>query len=220
MSSITRSKLIVGVVGLILFVFMFIGIASWIISDLKTNEVLDKASYPAKVRDIVYIEVSIDDIPQGRIDIGLFNDVVPITTKNFRDLLIGERGNGQTIVGTVFHRIITNFVIQGGSLYDTMVKTGEISKEEYESFQFPDEPNGLALEHSTRYLVQMANRGPDTNNSQFCFMLKPSPHLNGKHVVFGRVVNGFEIVDNIEKLASSKSGEPQAVVRITAGGEY
>ena len=169
-----------------------------------------------KIGKLVFIEVSIDGVDYGRIDIGLYTYDVPITTENFRALLTGERG-GQSIIGTVFHRIITNFVIQGGRIYE---RGNGIPKEEYDAFTFPDEPRGLELKHSGRYVVQMANRGPDTNNSQFCFMLRESKHLNGKHVVFGRVVKGFEIVDAIEDLAASKDGTPRATVKITAGGEY
>lgn len=174
-------------------------------------------NYSPPIGKTVFVEISIDGIDYGRIDIGLFTYDVPKTTENFRSLVTGERGNGQSFIGTKFHRIITNFVIQGGGIYE---KGGFLSRAEYDSFVFDDEPRGLELKHSGRYIVQMANRGPNSNNSQFCFMLKESKHLNGKHVVFGRVTKGFEIVDAIENLAASPSGEPRAEVIITAGGEY
>lgn len=69
-----------------------------------------------------------------------------------------------------------------------------------------DEPNGLRLTHSKRYVLQMANSGPNTNGSQFCFMLGPAPHLNGKHVVFGEVVEGFDVVDKMEAAGVARDG--------------
>ena len=185
--------------------------------ELVEQQNTEEGEYVPRIGKTVYVEISIDGVDYGRIDIGLYTHDVPITTENFRSLLTGERGNGHSYVGTIFHRIKTNFVIQGGRIYE---RGGNVDRNEYDSFQFDDEPRGLELKHSGRYIVQMANRGPNTNNAQFCFMLKESPHLNGKHVVFGRVIKGFEIVDAIENLAASSSGEPRAEVKITAGGEY
>lgn len=83
-----------------------------------------------------------------------------------------------------------------------------------------DEPNGLRLTHSGRYILQMANSGPNTNGSQFCFMLGAAPHLNGKHVVFGQVVDGFEVVDRMEAAGVARDGIPLThKVSLVDGGE-
>ncbi|RLN44901.1 hypothetical protein BBJ29_001828 [Phytophthora kernoviae] len=79
---------------------------------------------------------------------------------------------------------------------------------------------GFILTHSKRYILQMANAGPNTNGSQFCFMLNPAPHLNGKHVVFGEVVEGFEVVDKMEAAGVGRDGIPlKHKVSFTDGGE-
>jgi cyclophilin family peptidyl-prolyl cis-trans isomerase len=182
---------------------------------------LDLTGLPPVTR-MVYLDIAIDGEQRGRIDIGLFYDHVPITCENFRQLVLGTRGKEQgypqSYVGASFHRIISDFVIQGGNL-----KTKDMPRTErslYDALQFDDEASGVELRHQGRYIVQMANAGPDTNNAQFCIMLKAAPHLNGKHAVFGRVVGGFKVVDLIEELASSEDGVPRANVTITGAGEY
>ncbi|CAI5708429.1 unnamed protein product [Peronospora destructor] len=115
------------------------------------------------------------------------------------------------------HRILKNFIVQCG---DYTRGTGTGGRSIYGS-RFDDEPNGLRLKHSKRYILQMANAGPDTNGNQFCFMLKAAPHLDGKHVVFGEVVEGFEVVDKMEQAGVEKDGMPlQHKVSFTNGGEF
>ena len=130
-----------------------------------------------------------------------------------RSLTTGERGEHYTYKGTRFHRIIPDFIVQGGGLQG-------LTREQQHGLTFDDEPTALQLKHDARYLVQMANRGPDTNGSQFCFMLKASPHLNGKHAVFGRVVEGFDVVDRMEMAGTrSSQGEPTEEVVVIDCGE-
>ncbi|CAH0482684.1 unnamed protein product [Peronospora belbahrii] len=137
--------------------------------------------------------------------------------ENFRVLTTGEKGPDYTFKGSVCHRILKNFIVQCG---DYTEGTGRGGRSIYNDQSFDDEPNGLRLKHSKRYILQMANRGPNTNGSQFCFMLKASPHLNGKHVVFGEVVEGFEVVDKMEEAGVERDGIPlQHKVSFTDGGE-
>ncbi|TDH67146.1 hypothetical protein CCR75_001599 [Bremia lactucae] len=171
---------------------------------------------PVIYRKYVWIDVAIDDVYVGRITAELYADIVPKTAENFRALTTGEKGTDYSFKGSKCHRILKDFIVQCGD-YTTGTGTGGRS---IYGMQFPDEPNGLRLHHSKRYLLQMANAGPDTNDSQFCFMLKASPHLNGKHVVFGEVVEGFEVVDKMEQAGVERDGIPlQHQVRLIDGGE-
>ncbi|RHY31994.1 hypothetical protein DYB25_009479 [Aphanomyces astaci] len=141
-------------------------------------------------RRYVWIDVEIDGKPVGRITAELYMDIVPATAENFRALVTGDNAAGISYKGSVCHRIITGFIVQCGDF--------ETGKE--------DEPAGLQLKHDKRYVLQMANSGEDTNGSQFCFMLGAAPHLNGRHVVFGQVVEGFEVVDLMETAGSAEDG--------------
>uniref|UniRef100_M4B514 Peptidyl-prolyl cis-trans isomerase n=1 Tax=Hyaloperonospora arabidopsidis (strain Emoy2) TaxID=559515 RepID=M4B514_HYAAE len=127
-----------------------------------------------------------------------------------------EKGPEYSYKGSVCHRIIKDFIVQCG---DFTRGTGTGGRSIYGA-AFDDEPNGLRLQHSKRYLLQMANSGRNTNGSQFCFMLKAAPHLNGKHVVFGEVIDGFDVVDKMEGAGVEKDGTPlQHKVSFTDGGE-
>ncbi|DAZ94660.1 TPA: hypothetical protein N0F65_000940 [Lagenidium giganteum] len=167
-------------------------------------------------RKYVWIDVAIDDVPIGRITAELYTDVVPKTAENFRALTTGEKGGDLTYKNSVCHRIIKGFVVQCG---DFETGKGYGGRSIYGA-KFDDEPNGLRLKHSKRYILQMANSGPNTNGSQFCFMLGPQPHLNGHHVVFGEVVDGFEVVDQMEAAGATDDGVPmEHKVSLIGGGE-
>ncbi|MER5793208.1 peptidylprolyl isomerase [Streptomyces sp. NPDC001980] len=159
--------------------------------------------------DNVYFDISINNEPAGRIVFNLFDDVVPQTARNFRELATGQNGFGYA--GSGFHRIIPQFMLQGG---DFTRGDGTGGKSIYGE-KFKDE--NFQLKHDRKYLLSMANAGPHTNGSQFFVTTVLTPWLDGKHVVFGEVVQGSEIVDRIEGFGS-QSGTPKAKVEITASG--
>tara|TARA_B100001093_G_scaffold520450_1_gene616069 strand:+ start:962 stop:1603 length:642 start_codon:yes stop_codon:yes gene_type:complete len=141
------------------------------------------------------------------IEIRLFDDELPITTKNFRQ--IAKNGiNGKKYNNSIFHRIIPNFMIQGGDILNNN-GTGSIS---IYGEKFDDE--GFSLKHDKPGLLSMANSGPNTNGSQFFITTVSTPHLDNKHVVFGEVVKGFEYIKEIEKIETDSNDKPYNRVEI------
>jgi len=158
----------------------------------------------------VFFDVTADGKPLGRIVMKLFADVTPKTAENFRALCTGDKGFGYE--GCVFHRIIPGFMIQGG---DFTRGNGTGGKSIYGS-KFPDE--NFIKKHTKPGVLSMANSGPNTNGSQFFITTAKTEWLDGKHVVFGEVVTGLDIVKKMESLGSD-SGKTSQKVEIKKSGE-
>ncbi|KIJ23969.1 hypothetical protein M422DRAFT_195296, partial [Sphaerobolus stellatus SS14] len=166
-------------------------------------------------RPIVYFDITIGGKPAGRIAFSLYSDIVPRTADNFRALSTGEKGVGQSgkplhYAGSGFHRVIKGFMIQGGDF--TAGNGGESIYGE----KFEDE--AFTVKHDKPFLLSMANAGKDTNGSQFFITAAPTPHLDGKHVVFGEVIRGKSIVRQIERLPIDSGDVPKEPVVITSSG--
>lgn len=170
----------------------------------------------ADITDRVYFDIDINSQPAGRVVIGLYGSVVPRTVANFKTLCDGttkDARSGKTLSfsGSSFHRIIPDFMIQGGD-FTNHNGTGGLSiygsKFEDENFQ---------LKHTGPGVLSMANAGPNTNSSQFFICTQKTKWLDKRHVVFGTVVEGYDVVKRIEKYGS-RSGTPSVKVTIRQAG--
>ena len=170
----------------------------------------------------VFFDVAIGNKASKKIIFELFSDIVPKTSENFLKLCTGELGkklaSGEPsqynlhYKGSIFHRIIPQFMIQGGD-FTQFNGTGGIS---IYGHKFNDE--NFRLKHDKPFLLSMANAGPNTNGSQFFITTAKTQWLDGKHVVFGQVVDGNDLVKEIEA-CGSQSGKPSEVVKIINCGK-
>nr|XP_058934560.1 E3 SUMO-protein ligase RanBP2-like isoform X2 [Kogia breviceps] len=158
---------------------------------------------------VVFFDVCADDEPLGRITMELFSNIVPQTAENFRALCTGEKGFG--FKNSIFHRVIPDFVCQGG---DITKHDGTGGRSIYGD-KFEDE--NFDVKHTSPGLLSMANRGQDTNNSQFFITLKKAEHLDFKHVVFGFVKDGMDTVKKIESFGSPKGSVSRRIIITECG---
>ncbi|KZT10445.1 uncharacterized protein LAESUDRAFT_755952 [Laetiporus sulphureus 93-53] len=158
----------------------------------------------------VFFDITVDGKPLGRVVFKLYDDVVPKTARNFRELATGEHGFG--FKGSAFHRIIPNFMLQGG---DFTRGNGTGGKSIYGE-KFEDE--NFTLKHTKPGILSMANAGKNTNGSQFFITTVVTSWLDNAHVVFGEVIEGYDtVVKKVEALGSA-SGTPKAKIVIANSG--
>lgn len=198
-------NIIIGTLGLLALVTMV-----WSAEEKKVKG--------PKVTDKVYFDITIGGEAAGRIEIGLFGKTVPKTVENFKELCrkhLTEQSSDGSLVGykgSKFHRVISDFMIQGG---DFTKGDGTGGRSIYGE-RFADE--NFKLKHYGAGWLSMANAGKDTNGSQFFITCKKTTWLDGKHVVFGKVLSGMDVVRMVEKLSTDSRDRPTKEVVIADSG--
>ncbi|XP_055642631.1 peptidyl-prolyl cis-trans isomerase, rhodopsin-specific isozyme [Toxorhynchites rutilus septentrionalis] len=165
-----------------------------------------------KITSQVYMDISIDGRPEGRVIIGLFGEDAPKTVENFRQICINGI-DGISYKGSRFHRVIRKFMIQGGDIVSGD-GTGSISI--YGKY-FEDE--NLNNNHTSSGIIAMANRGPNTNGCQFYITTITAPWLDGKHTTFGKVLDGQGVVHKVEQQRTDTDDYPVPTIIIEDCGD-
>lgn len=167
----------------------------------------------------VYFDIEIGAKQAGTVIFELFKNVVPRTCENFRQLCTGEAGRSKVsgrnlaFTGSTFHRVIKGFMAQGGDF----TKHNGTGGESIYGMKFADE--NFTIKHSEKYLLSMANSGRNTNGSQFFITFEKTPWLDGKHVVFGRVERGQEIIEDIQRVSTGENDKPKIGIKIKKSGQ-
>ena len=164
----------------------------------------------------VFFDITMNDKPAGRVVMELYADTVPKTAENFRALCTGEKGMGKSgkplhFKGSIFHRVIPQFMLQGGDF----THGSGVGGESIYGAKFADE--NFIHKHTGSGVLSMANAGPNTNGSQFFVCTVPCPWLDGKHVVFGKVIEGMNVVKAVEGVGSQSGKTSQKVVIADCG---
>ena len=183
---------------------------------LAATATLTSADTIDTVTSKVFFDIEIDGEKAGRIVFGLFGETVPKTAENFRALCTGEKGVGNAgkalhFKNSLFHRIIPGFMAQGGDFTNGDGRGGE----SIYGARFNDE--NFKLKHTKPMLLSMANAGPNTNGSQFFITFKETPWLDGRHVVFGEVIEGQNIVNELEKIGTGSGSTKKKAVIVDSG---
>jgi len=186
---------------------LFLGLC--LVAVMGSIAVADDSKGP-KVTDKVFFDITIGGTPAGRVEIGLFGKTVEKTVRNFKEL--AEKPEGEGFKGSKFHRVIKDFMIQGG---DFTKGDGTGGRSIYGE-RFEDE--NFKLKHYGAGWLSMANAGKDTNGSQFFITTKQTTWLDGRHVVFGKILSGMDVIRQIEKTETDARDRPIKDVVIANSG--
>jgi peptidylprolyl isomerase len=163
---------------------------------------------------LVYFDVAIADVPTGRLVVELFDDQVPLTAENFRSLATGDRGfDAATAAKLDYVDSRCTRIVKGVAMY-----IGEVQGLSIAAGGAPLKDENFAVRHSARGLLSMATRGPNTGGSMFCIALAAAPTLDYKQVVFGKVIEGLNLLDRVDAIGTDKSGTPNQAISITFCG--